>query len=381
MSKEKLEKIVVIGPVYPFKGGIAHYTGLLVKSLRKKYDVEAVSYKMQYPKFMFKKEQRDYSNKTFAVDDSKYLINTANPFNIIGVAGKIRKMNPDLVIISWWHPYFAPCYQILASLLGKCKVAYLCHNVLPHERFPFDRALSKGTLKKADFCIVHSEEDKEDLASILPKMVCKKNMHPTYNAFCINNISREDARKQLGIADDHKVMLFFGLVRKYKGLIHLLNAMPKIIQNVPNIKLFVVGDFGNDKEEYMEKIESLGIAEHLVIRDGYVPDDEVEPYFAGADINVCPYETATQSGILQIAFGFGLPAVVTRVGGLPEVVTDGETGYVVEAFNPDALADAVIDYFNNDKASYMREKVEEDSYRFSWDRMTETVEELWNQVK
>lgn len=380
-GNDELKKIVVIGPVYPFKGGIAHYTGLLVRSLRKKYDVEAVSYKMQYPKIMFKKEQRDYSNKTFAIDDAKFWINTANPFNIIGVAGKIKKMKPDLVIISWWHPYFAPCYQILASFLGKCKIAYLCHNVLPHERFPFDKALSKGTLKKADFCIVHSEEDKADLAGILPGMVCKKNMHPTYNAFRINDISREDARRQLNISDNEKVILFFGLVRKYKGLMHLLNAMPAIIKNVPDIKLFIVGDFGDDKAEYISKIEELKIGENIVIRDGYVPDDEVEPYFAAADLNVCPYESATQSGILQIAFGFGLPAVVTRVGGLPEVVTDGETGYVVPPLDPASLADAISDYFMNSKEDYMRTKVEEDSYRFSWDRMTETVEELWEKVR
>lgn len=381
MSDNKLKKIVVIGPVYPFKGGIAHYTGLMVRSLRKKYDVEAVSYKMQYPRFMFKKEQRDYSNKTFAIDDAKYLINTANPFNIIGVAGRIKKMNPDLVIISWWHPYFAPCYQILTSFLGKCKIAYLCHNVFPHERFPMDRALAKGTLKKADFCIVHSEEDKRDLATILPNMKCKKNMHPTYNAFKISGISRADAREQLGIKNSEKVLLFFGLVRKYKGLMHLLDAMPEIVSKVPDVKLFIVGDFGSDKEEYLAKIKDSNISDSIVIRDGYVPDDEVEPYFAGADLNVCPYESATQSGILQIAFGFGLPAVVTRVGGLPEVVTDGETGYVVPPFDSKGIADAIVDYFANNKSDYMRSKVEEDSYRFSWDRMTETIEELWEQTR
>ena len=259
-NSSKLKKVVVIGPVYPYKGGIAHYTSLLSKALVDYGidDVVTISYKMQYPKFLFKKPQKDYENKTFEIKDTLYWINTANPFNLLSSAKKIKAIKPDLIIAQWWHPYFAPCYQILFGAMKGIKKIFICHNVLPHERFPFDKALSKGTLKKADFCIVHSEEDKADLAGILPGMVCKKNMHPTYNAFRINDISREDARRQLNISDNEKVILFFGLVRKYKGLMHLLNAMPAIIKNVPDIKLFIVGDFGDDKEEYLSKID-IGI--------------------------------------------------------------------------------------------------------------------------
>ena len=380
LNKKELKKIVVVGPVYPYKGGISHYTGLLVKALSKKYEVETVSYKMQYPKILFKKEQRDYSNKTFAIEDAKYLINTANPFNIISSAHKINKMQPDLVIIEWWHPYFAPCYQILCNHL-KAKIAFTCHNVLPHERFPMDKLLTKFTLKKADFCIVHSEEDKQDLERILPGKLNQKNMHPTYNAFRIHEYTKEEARKMLSIDSDEKIMLFFGLVRKYKGLIHIINAMPEIIKNVDKVKLYIVGDFGSDKEEYLNRINELNIQDNIVIKDGYVPDEEVEPYFAGADITVCPYESATQSGILQIAFGFGLPAIVTRVGGLPEVVTDGETGFVVSPKNPEELANRLIKYFNENMEEEMREKVIKDSERFSWDRMTETIGELWQQME
>lgn len=376
---KELKNIVVIGPVYPFKGGIAHYTGLLVKELSKKYNVKTVSYKMQYPKILFRKEQRDYENKTFEIKDAQFLINTANPFNIINSAKKINEMKPDLVIISWWHPYFAPCYSILASNLKNCKIAYICHNVLPHERFIFDKGLSKNTLKKADFCIVHSEEDKQNLAEILPKMLCKKNMHPTYNAFKIRGISRDEARTELGIKPDEKIILFFGLVRKYKGLIHIINAMPDIIGQNPNVKLYIVGDFGKDKADYINRINELNISSNIVIRDGYIPDNEVEPYFAAADINVCPYESATQSGILQIAFGFGMPAIVTRVGGLPEVVTDGETGYVVPPLDYKELANAVNKSLKDEELIRLRDNVVKDSYRFSWERMTETIEELWTE--
>ena len=376
----KLEKIVLIGPVYPYKGGISHYTGLMARALRQKYEVQVVSYKMQYPKLLFKKEQRDYSNKTFEDKDALFLINTANPFSIIGAANKIKKMKPDLVLINWWHPYFAPCYQILINHLGRdIKKAFICHNVFPHERFPMDKLLTRMTLRKADFAVVHSDEDRKDFETILKDIPVKKNLHPTYNAFKIKNLSREEARKLLGIGEDEKVLLFFGLVRKYKGLIHLLKAMPRIIEKVPDVKLYIVGDFGDSKEEYLKETAKLGIDDRLVIRDGYVPDEEVEPYFAASDLNVCPYESATQSGILQIAFGFELPAVVTNVGGLPEVVTDNETGFVVEPFNSDALADKIIEYFNNNLEETMRENVRKDSVRFSWDRIVMTIGELWDE--
>lgn len=374
----ELKKIVVIGPVYPFKGGISHYTGLLIRNLRKKYKVEAVSYSMQYPKLLFRKEQRDFSNRTFEVKDAEYLINTANPFNILDSAKKINQMEPDLVILDWWHPYFAPCYQILLSKLN-CIKAFICHNVLPHERFPFDEALTKATLKKANFCIVHSEDDMINLNRLLPYMPVKKNMHPTYNAFCLKNLTRDEARKKLKLKDE-KMLLFFGLVRKYKGLMYLINAMPMIIEKVDNVKLYIVGDFGKDKQEYFYRIKQLEIEDHIFIRDGYVPDEEVEPFFAAADLNVCPYESATQSGILQISFGFGLPAVVTDVGGLPEVVTNEKTGYVVESKSPQAIADAVIDYFNANREENMRANVVKEADRFSWDRMTETIEDLWSQL-
>ena len=153
-----MKKIVLIGPVYPYKGGIAHYTSLMYRALAKKFDVELISYKMQYPKFLFKKEQRDYRNDMFKVEGAQFLIHTANPLNIIGVARKIRQCRPDLVIMQWWHPYFAPCYWILETALGKkIKKMFVCHNVFPHERFPMDKLLTKLVLKKADFFLVHAK--------------------------------------------------------------------------------------------------------------------------------------------------------------------------------------------------------------------------------
>ncbi len=371
-----LKKIVVIGPVYPYKGGISHYTGLLVRALRKKFETVCYSYSMQYPKILFKREQRDYSNKSFMVEDTKYVINTANPCNWISAAKKIREEKADLVIVSWWHPYFAPCYQGLTSHLKGTPIAFLCHNVLPHERFVFDSALTKATLKRASFAIVHSEGDKEDFIKLLPKIPVYKQVHPTYNAFKMKDMGREEARGLLSLDEKEPMILFFGYVRKYKGLDLLIKAMKG---STVRPKLYIVGDFGSDKEEYTKLIEENGIKDIVCIKDGYVPDTEVEQYFAAADLCVCPYRSATQSGIVQIAYGFGLPVIVTRVGGLPEVVDDNRTGYVVEPEDTEGLKSAIDLYFTEGRQEEFRNNVIAESERFSWDRMTETVEKAYEE--
>ncbi len=377
---KKEKTIVVIGPVYPYKGGISHYTGLMVRALKERYEVITESYKMQYPRLLFKKEQRDYSNKTFEIEDAEFLIHTANPFNWISSKVRIREKNPDLVIVSWWHPYFSPCYHFLLRGLKKIPVLFICHNVLPHERFVLDRWLTRQTLKRGNLYIVQSKEDEKNLKELFPKRPYRRTVHPTYNAFRLKGMDKKEARESLGIAQDEKILLFFGLVREYKGLEYLITAAPMITRALNGVKIFVVGDFGNHKEEYVKQIQKSGAEEIFEIRDGYVPDEEVEPYFAAADLTVCPYVSATQSGIVQISFGFNVPVIATAVGGLPEAVTDQKTGYVVEPKNPQAIADAVIRYFEEGKEEEFRENVRSESERFSWEHFVDVVEDLWKEA-
>lgn len=373
--EKKMRRIVLIGPVYPYKGGISHYASLLYRSLAKKYDVEMISYKMQYPKFLFRKEQKDYSNDLFRIEDTKFWLHTANPFNIIRVGKKIRKMMPDMVILQWWHPYFAPCYWILCKVLGKkIHKIFICHNVFPHERFPIDRFLTKMTLRGGDSFILHSNTDVQDLLSIKKDAVYQFNPHPTYNAFKRGKYTKEQARKELGIMLETKVMLFFGFVREYKGLKYLLQAMTEIRERLDNVKLLVVGAFDNNKEEYIKLIQKESISDCVKIIDEYIPDNEVEKYFMVSDLVVLPYESATQSGIVQIAYGFEKPVIVTRVGGLPDVVIDGKMGYVVEPKNSKGLAEAVVNFYENEMEQIFVKGVKEEAYRFSWDRMVEKIE-------
>lgn len=375
--KNKLKKIVVIGPVYPYRGGIAHYTAALFKELKKKYEVSLISYKMQYPKFLFKKPQKDYSDEKGKIEEAQFLLNTANPFNIVKTALQIKKQKPDLVLMQWWHPYFAPCDVILLKLLKKCRVLFICHNVFPHERFPMDKILTKLTLKRGDGFITQSAMDAEDLKSIVPDAKCITAVHPTYGGFNYSHMSAEAARELLGIEKEKKVLLFFGFVREYKGLKHLLCAMPSILKRLPDAELMVVGEFGNDREDYLKIIEEEKLSSCLKLVDEYVPDTEIQKYFAASDLVILPYESATQSGIVQIAFGFHKPVAATCVGGLPDVITDGKTGYLVPAGDDPALADAVVRFFEEDKAEEFRENIVNETERFSWTRMREHVEELW----
>lgn len=371
-----MKKIVLVGPVYPFKGGISHYTGLLYRALSKKYETTMVSYKMQYPKFLFKKEQRDYSNDRFKIEDTKYWLHTANPFNIAATAHKINQLKPDMVVIQWWHPYFAPCYFILARLLRHTKVVFVCHNVFPHERFPMDRFLTKLTLKGGDGFILHSQSDAQELLTICGQASYQVAVHPTYNAFKIADISKAEARQKLGCSVDEKLMLFFGFVRPYKGLKYLLEAIPTVLKQVENVRLLVVGEFGNDRDEYMQQIDTLGIRDAVQCYEGYIPDAEVEPFFAACDVVVLPYESATQSGIAQIAYGFEKPVIATNVGGLPEVVLDGKTGYIAQACDPQDLADKIGRYFAEEKAEEFSTNVQKEAYKYSWDVLVEALEAL-----
>ncbi len=372
-----MKNLVLIGPVFPYKGGISHYTGLMYRALSGQYHTDLVSYSFQYPKFLYHKEQKDFENDAFRIEDTKYWIHTANPINWVHMAHRILKRNPDMVIVQWWHPYFAPCYRILCGILNRhVPVVFVCHNVFPHEHFPMDRLLTRMALSTGSGFIVHSKSDEEDLHQLFSTAVCRRTVHPTYNAFQFEHLSMREARQRLGLGEQEHLLLFFGFVREYKGLRYLLQAMPKILAANPNTRLMIVGDFGSDEDSYLELIRELGIGEQLLIRSGYTPDREVEPYFAAADLVMLPYTSATQSGVAQIAYGFEKPVIATEVGGLPDVVTDGQTGYLVPPEDPDALADAVTRFYQESAAKDFAEHVRAEAYRFSWDRMVEVVDSL-----
>lgn len=370
-------KIAMIGPVHPYKGGIAHYTDLLCRALREDgNEVQLYSFKFQYPKLLYKKPQKDMKSSGFGTNDADFCIHTLNPFNWIKVAGRIKKQKPELIILQWWHPYFAPCFWSICKLLRREKILFVCHNVFPHERFPLDRLLTKWTLGCGRYFITQSKMDARDLLSVKHDAVYRVTPHPTYGMFCKQGMSMQKAREQLQIDQGQRVLLFFGFVRKYKGLQYLLEAMKLLKERDFKVQLWVVGDFGEDKDEYVEQIRRFEIGDQVQMVEGYVPDDEVEKYFAASDLVVLPYLSATQSGIVQIAFGFEKPVLVTEVGGLPDVVTNGKTGYVVEPRSAEMIAEAIMDYYINNRREAFVSQIEKEKDRFSWKTFVDTMMEM-----
>lgn len=239
-----------------------------------------------------------------------------------------------------------------------------------------DRLLTQATLKKGKYYIVHSKLDEEDLLSVKKDARYKKAVIPTYNVFNKSQLEKDDARKILNVAQNEFVLLFFGLVREYKGLKHLLKALSIIKNKIPNVKLYIVGDFGGEKDHYLKIIKDLNIENYILIEDAYVSDDDVEKYFTATDMVILPYESATQSGIVQIAYEFFKTCSCYKCRGLPEVVADGKTGYVVPPFNAEELGQAIVKFYEcNDKRHFEKE-IENEAYKFSWDRMNEILDEI-----
>lgn len=375
-----MKKIIIIGPTYPYKGGIAHYTEAMFNSLSEAFDVQLISYKLQYPKLLFKAEQKHYDEEHSISDRVQFILNTVNPFNCISVGSRLKKQAPDLVIIQWWHPYFVPSVYLLLKGLGKkIPIVFVCHNVLPHERFPLDSFITRLALKRGNYFIVHSQQEADDLKSFFQAPKILHTVHPTYANFNTNLTDRTQARKKLGLKQDERLLLFFGFVREYKGLKNILNALPLVLSKL-NCRLVIAGSFSGDKEEYLKLIEQLGIKENVVINDGYISDSDMNYYFTACDLVVLPYNSATQSGVVQLAFGFERPVLVTNVGGLAEVVDNNETGYVITKPDKQLISDSILDFFENDRAEYMSTNIRLRAGRFSWSVMVDNISHILEEL-
>ena len=370
------KKIAVLGLSYPFRGGIAHYSTLLVRELRKQYSVTFITLKRQYPSFLFPgTTQYDHSTSRI-VEENDSIIDSINPFTWISTAFLLKREAFDLIIVQWWNPFFGLAFGTIINILAfmaKTKICFLCHNVLPHESTIVDRILSKYAYKNVQYFIVHSEEDQKNLLSLKPKAVVKKNLHPTYAIFSDFDIyEKHQARQKLNIS--HKnVLLFFGLVRKYKGLKDLIYAMEKVVQHLDCV-LLIVGEFYEPKSEYESLINELSLNDDVIIVDKYINNEEVSLYFCSADVVVLPYIEATQSGIVQIAFGLNTPVITTNVGGLPEAVNHGKTGFIVEKESPEKLAEAIVKFYQGNYGDRFREEIQKMTRDFSWDVELRNIE-------
>lgn len=364
-------RICVVGPTYPHRGGIAHYTSLLSRALRDEYQVKVVSFKRLYPGFLFPgKTQFDTSGAPID-SEAEPIIDSMNPLTWSLAARAVRSFNPDLVLFQWWHPFFAPALGFIAKRLRRsAKTVFLCHNVVPHESGGYTRKLTRFAFQHGDAFIVHSEEDKANLLAMFPEAQVARTFHPTYDVFNTGGWDRDACRAELGVSGN--VILFFGLVRKYKGLTHLIQAMPRVLEQI-DASLLIVGEFYDDKTSYVNQIEELKLTDKVRVIDSYVPNEEVGKYFVAADVVALPYVSATQSGIVQIAYGFGKPVIATSVGGLPEVIEDGKTGFLVPPEDPDALADCIVSFFRTADRDELARNISKRTDDFSWRKMVELI--------
>ena len=373
MSKRK---VIIIGPAFPFRGGIANFNNALAQEYYDRGDdVTLYSFTLQYPGFLFPGTTQ-YENGEAPKDlKIKTLINSVNPFNWLNVARKINREKPDYVIIRYWLPFMAPCLGTIARLLNKkIKILAITDNVIPHEKRMGDTLFTRYFVKSCDAFLTLSASVLDDLSKFTNTTFKKFIPHPIYDVFG-DKIPKQQAIANLDLNPDDKHLLFFGFIRKYKGLDLMLKAMGDSRLKAMGIKLIIAGEFYDDKKEYTNMIADLGIAKNIIMKSDFIPADKVKDYFCAADMITQTYRTATQSGVTQIAYSFDRPMLVTNVGGLAEIVPNNKVGYVTSQ-NPIAIADAIVDFYTNNKEVEFMINTSTEKQRFSWESFVDGVEQL-----
>ena len=369
-------KIVIIGTAYPLRGGIAHYNALLASALSARHTVETVTFKRQYPSFLFPGKTQEETSEEIHGTPAPRLIDSINPFNWISVARKIRRRRPDLLIFKYWLPFFGPCFGTIARIVKRgtsARVAVICDNVLPHERRPFDALFTRYTFRQTDFFIVQSDAVERELKAFWPDARYRKVPHPVYNIFG-SPMEKQRAKDLLGLRDA-RILLFFGYVRRYKGLNVLLDAL-RLVPPDLGVRLLVVGEFYDDEQKYRTQVRDLHLDDRVTIHSDYLPNEDVARYFSAADAVVLPYVSATQSGIAQIAYNFDKPVIATDVGGLAEVVLHEKTGFVVPPGDPPALAEAIAAFYRQEHEAAFTLRVREEKRKYSWENLVDAIESM-----
>lgn len=362
-------KITIIGTAYPYKGGLASFNERMAQALQEQgHEVDIITFTLQYPGFLFPGKTQLSSEVAPAGLNITQAINSVNPLSWLKVGRRLKKSKPDLIIIKYWLPFMGPCFgTILRMAKGNkhTRVISVLDNVIPHEKRPGDNAFTKYFLKPVDAFVSMSHEVLQDLRSFTKTKPAIFSPHPVYDNYG-DALPEAAARKHLGLETDAKYILFFGFIRKYKGLDILLEAMADERIKAAGIKLIVAGEYYGEREIYEAQIARLNISEHLHLYTDFIPNSEVKYYFSAADAVVQPYRTATQSGISQIAYHFEKPMIVTNVGGLPEIVPDGKVGYVTEVSST-AIADAILKLYTGSNAESFKTGIVEEKKKYSWD--------------
>jgi glycosyltransferase involved in cell wall biosynthesis len=380
----KAKKIVVIGPCYPYRGGIATFVSFLCNLLSKESDVHLLNYSLLYPSVLFPgRTQYDESKELIFSFKSERIFSSLNPFSWRKTAKRIHELNPDVIIMDWWNPFFGICFRGLYFFLNKSfrnRILIVAENVVSHEGRFLDKYLTQIGISIANSYIVLSDKVSEQIKYFSNNKKIYKSNLPIYDDYIskLSQISRDEVCPSF-LKDDF-VMLFFGYIRKYKGLDIAIESMPIILKLLPNARLLIVGESYDDWKYYQDMIDRLNLNAMIQVVSEYVPNEAVGKYFTVSDLVLLPYRSATQSGILNIAYGFKKPVVATNVGGFIEFVDHKKTGIIVHEVTPQSFANGVIEFYETMKDLPIGKNIENVIAVNSFEKIREHVHHFYTSI-
>lgn len=375
-------KIFIIGPAFPLRGGPAQFNeNLCTELLKQGHDAQIISYKLQYPNFLFPgSTQFEQSGQAPEKIRIHTLINTVNPFNWMATARFIQKEKPDYILFRYWLPFFGPSLGTIARLVNKkiIKLA-LTDNVLPHEKRIGDKLFTRYFINSCNGFIAMSQTVLKEISLFSQTYNKVFSPHPMYETYG-PSVSRKEAREKLGIAEDSKIVLFFGLIRHYKGLDILLEAMadPRIRQN--NIQLLIAGEFYEDKQVYTDLISKLKLEDQVLLHDRFIANEDVRYYFCASNLVAQTYRKATNSGVTMVGYYYNKPMLVTNTGGLSEIVPNESCGYVVEN-NTAEISSKLLDFFEKKREAEFTSNVEKEKKKYEWTAFIAALERLYSKCR
>ena len=371
--------IIILGTAHPFRGGLASYNERLATEFQEQgHHVKIITFTTQYPDFLFPGKTQ-FSDETAPKNlNIERQVSSVNPLSWLKTGRRIKQEKPDILIFKFWLPFMGPCFGTIARIVkknGHTKIITILDNVIPHEKRIGDRTFTKYFLKPIDAFIAMTQKVQDDLRLFTKDKPCLLNPHPLFDNFGKKH-SKQEALEYLGYDQSYNYVLFFGVIRDYKGLDLLLEAYKQFDFKKYNTKLLVAGEYYSNEEKYIELIDKLELKDEVIIVNQFIKDSEVGYYFSAADIVAQPYKNATQSGVTQIAYHFESPLLVTNVGGLPEMVPHQKVGYVVET-NEKAIAEALTDFYENNKMTNFKVNIKVEKEKYTWDKMTDKAITLW----
>ncbi|XOV67383.1 MAG: glycosyltransferase [Fluviicola sp.] len=367
-------RIALISAFYPYRGGIAQFGAMLYRELEKEHELVTYTFKRQYPNFLFPGTSQFVTDEDNAdVIPSKRTVDSINPITFKRTAKQIDQFHPDLVITQYWMTFFGPAFgNIHKSMKSGAKRLAILHNVIPHEKRFFDGPANRYFLKQNEGFVVMSDVVMNDLLSIKPDAKFLRIDHPTYNQFG-TGIPKEEALAKLSLPKDKKYLLFFGFIRKYKGLDLLLEALHQLDEEY---HVIVAGEVYGSFDEYQTLIDQYQLQERVHMFTEYISDEEVKTYFSAADVCLLPYKSATQSGITAIAHHFEMPIIATDVGGLKESIEHKITGLIVEQPDKLEIANAIQAFFVDFNPDTMREAIRKRNAENTWENFSKRILEF-----